>query len=144
MVKYALVDSDPELASHPPSKRAKLCYRWDRQMVESADILVAEASFPSTGLGIELQLAESRRLPILICYHDFGVNRASPIEYRNPDDSRHSLQIGEGFVSLMALGLPGVAHVIQHSADAEGIMQIVSAAENLAAKCEPRRVVGTL
>ena len=47
-VKYALVHSDPQLASKPASERARLCYLWDREMVEDADLVIAEASFPST------------------------------------------------------------------------------------------------
>jgi hypothetical protein len=60
-VKYALLNSDPQLAEKPPDDRASLCYAWDRRMVEEADIVVADASFPSTGLGVELQIADTRR-----------------------------------------------------------------------------------
>lgn len=59
-VRYALVDSaPPQLASKPANERATLCYDWDRRMVEEANLLIADASFPSTGLGIELQIAEN-------------------------------------------------------------------------------------
>ena len=60
-VKYALVDSDPQLATKPFDERARLCYVWDREMVEQAEVVIAEASFPSTGLGIEMQLARVER-----------------------------------------------------------------------------------
>jgi len=59
-VKYALVNSDPELASKPSEERARLCYSWDRNMVEQAELVIAEASFPSTGVGIEMQIAERK------------------------------------------------------------------------------------
>ena len=40
-VKYALVNSDPQLATRPTGDRARLCYLWDRTMVEEiADPLV--------------------------------------------------------------------------------------------------------
>jgi hypothetical protein len=68
-VRYALIDSDPQLASKPASDRAALCYDWDRRMVEEADLLVAEASFPSTGLGIELQIAETEGKPVIMLEH---------------------------------------------------------------------------
>ena len=45
-VRYALVDSDPQLALKPKGDQAALCYDWDRRMVEEADLIVAEASFP--------------------------------------------------------------------------------------------------
>ena len=41
-VKYALHDSDPQLAEKPAAERARLCYLWDRKMVESADVVVAD------------------------------------------------------------------------------------------------------
>lgn len=65
-VKYALKDSDPQLAHKPFEDRARLCYLWDKEMVEWADVIIAEASYPSTGLGIELQLACSQETPIIL------------------------------------------------------------------------------
>ena len=62
-VMYALVNSDPQLASKPFDERARFCYLWDRNMVEHAELLIAEASFPSTGLGIEMQIAEGKGTP---------------------------------------------------------------------------------
>src|SRR5262245_18222287 len=75
---YALVNSDPQLAEKPYEERARLCYLWDREMVEEADLLVAELSFPSTGVGIEMQIAETKGTPILICFRDYGTNKVSP------------------------------------------------------------------
>ena len=69
-VKYALLNSDPQLATRPFNERARLCYLWDREMVEEADAVVAEASFPGIGLGIELQLAEAKNIPTIICSSD--------------------------------------------------------------------------
>jgi hypothetical protein len=76
-----------------------------RAMVERSEVIIAEASFPSTGLGIEMQIAESKGIPIILCFRDFGVNKVEDISYENPDHSRHSLQVGDGFVTLMALGV---------------------------------------
>lgn len=104
-VKYALVNSDPQLADKPPGDRAALCYAWDRHMVEEADVLVADASFPSTGLGVELQIADSRGTPIIMLIGDYCVNRVESGRYINPDGREHDLQVGEGIVSLMALGI---------------------------------------
>jgi len=130
-VKYALVNSDPQLADKPYVERARLCYIWDKNMVAEADLVIAEASFPSTGLGIELQIAESNDIPILICYRDFKDNKAEPICYENPDKSTHLLQIGEGFVSLMALGLPAVYKIVRYFNCNDGIEAIRNIVELL-------------
>lgn len=130
-VKYALVNSDPQLADKPYAERAKLCYIWDRNMVSEADLVIAEASFPSTGLGIELQIAESNDTPIIICFRDFKDNKAEPICYENPDKSYHELQIGDGFVSLMALGLPSVYKVIKYNNCEDCILAIKNIVELL-------------
>lgn len=124
-VKYALVDSDPQLASKPFDEQARLCYLWDREMVEDAELVIAEASFPSTGQGIELQIAESRDIPILICIRDAAQNRASATKYENPDGKQYDLQIGEGFVTLMALGLPSVFRVLKYKNASDGIAQVL-------------------
>lgn len=126
-VRYALVDSDPQLASKPASDRAALCYDWDRRMVEEADLLIAEASFPSTGLGIELQIAESEGIPVIMLIGDYGVNRVSRAHYENPDHSQHDLQTGEGVVSLMALGLPAIRRTIHYETFGDAISGAVAA-----------------
>src|SRR5258705_10856118 len=80
-VTYALVNSDPQLASKPFEDRARLCYLWDRHMVEQAELIIAEASFPSTGLGIEMQIAESNGTPIILCFRDFDTNKVENVSY---------------------------------------------------------------
>lgn len=114
-VKYALVNSDPQLATKPFSDRARLCYLWDREMVEEADLVIAELTYPSTGLGIELQIAQAANVPIIACFSDSREIPAAEVTYENPDHSIHNLQIGEGFVTLMALGLPAIFALIRYS-----------------------------
>ena len=128
-VRYALVDSDPQLAVKPRSDRAALCYDWDRRMVEEADLMVADASFPSTGLGIELQIAETAGIPIIMLIGDYGINRVATAHYQNPDCSQHDLQVGEGIVSLMALGLPGIRKTIPYRKFDEAIAGATAAVE---------------
>ena len=113
-VKYALRDSDPQLAEKPFQERANLCYSWDRQMVEQSDLIIAESSFPSIGLGIELQIAESRKIPIIIVFRRTIQHKAQPINYETPDEKEHFLQLGDGYVSLMALGIPSVLQVVPY------------------------------
>jgi hypothetical protein len=136
-VKYALVDSDPQLALKPFGERARLCYVWDREMVEEADLIVAEASFPSTGLGIEMQLAEARDVPIVIAFKDFGSNKAKPVQYENPDHRMYDLQIGDGYVSLLALGIPSVFRVLRYEHDADGMRQILETVSLLDKRAAP-------
>jgi hypothetical protein len=124
-VRYALVNSDPQLASKPAPDRAALCYDWDRRMVEEADLLIAESSFPSTGLGIELQIAETAGIPVIMLVGDLGINRVGRAHYKNPDHSEHDLQIGEGIVSLMALGLPAIRKTLLYKSFGEAISAAV-------------------
>lgn len=114
-VRYALMNSDPQLAAKPPRDKPRLCYLWDKGMVEDADVVVAEASFPSIGLGIELQIAEANDIPVILCFEHSEVKRSHRKFYVNPDHQRHQLQIGEGFVSLMALGLPNLFSLVPYS-----------------------------
>ncbi|MCE2028732.1 hypothetical protein [Sessilibacter corallicola] len=114
-VKYALANSDPQLANREESCKAGLCYQWDRDMVLWADLIVAEASFPSTGMGIELQLADSNEIPIVMCFRPDSSYKAKPKKYRGIDNIDHELQIGEGYISLMALGLPSLQKIMKYN-----------------------------
>lgn len=126
-VKYPLKHSDPQLSEKPSSERARLCYIWDRAMVEWADLVVAECSYPSTGVGIELQIAEQRGTPIIICFENSNAIAARPVGYVNPDGNHHQLQIGNGHVTLMALGLPNVFRVLSYADTKDGLAKIVEA-----------------
>ena len=126
-VMYALKHSDPQLAEKPFEERARLCYLWDRKLVERSDVLIAEATYPSTGLGIEMQMAESRGKPIIICFRASIDTRAAEVRYENPDHTRHTLQIGEGYVSLMALGIPSVFKIIPYERPDDCISQLARA-----------------
>jgi hypothetical protein len=130
-VKYALVNSDPQLAVKPFEQRARLCYLWDREMVEEAELVIVEASFPFIGVGIEMQIAQQQGTPIILCFKHSESNRAKPVEYVNPDSQHHQLQIGEGFVSLIALGMPEITRVISYHNQEDGIKKALDAVEVL-------------
>lgn len=130
-VKYALRDSDPQLAQKPLADRARLCYFWDKDMVEWADVVVAEASYPSTGLGIELQIACAQDIPIVLAFQLDERHRALPVQYKTPDEEMHSLQLGEGYVSLMALGLPSLFKVLPYTGVDQAFSEICGAVETL-------------
>ena len=84
-------------------------------MAEWADVVVAEASYPSTGLGIELQIACARETPIVIAFKLDERHKAPPVQYETPNKEIHTLQLGEGYVSLMALGIPSIFKVIPYA-----------------------------
>ena len=113
-VSYALVDSDPDLARYPASARAGLCFQWDRSLVEAADLIIGEVTFPSLGVGIELGIANELSKPVILFYLKNSPADTEHRYYRNPDSSSHELQIGEGGISLMALGLPCVSNVAHY------------------------------
>jgi len=115
LVKYALRDSDPQLTEYPENKKAELCYQWDKEMVLWADVIIAECSFPSIGLGIELEIASSANKKTIVLYNKDDLHKATPKSYDLGNQSLHELQIGAGHVSLMALGLPNIASVIPYS-----------------------------
>jgi hypothetical protein len=96
-------------------------------MVEQADAIVIDATFPSIGLGIELQLAEAKGVPLILSYNHSAEHQLTPVKYENPDHSRHQLQIGEGFLSLMALGIPTIFQVIGYDNASEGVAAIAEA-----------------
>jgi hypothetical protein len=100
-------------------------------MVEESELLVAEASFPSTGLGIELQVAQTRGIPVVLCFREFSTNKSVAIVYETPDHQQHSLQIGDGYVSLMALGMPTVFRVIRYRDNTDGVRQVMDVAKLL-------------
>lgn len=130
-VKYALRDSDPQLSQKPFEDRARLCYVWDKEMVEWADVIVAEASYPSTGLGIELQIACSRETPIVVVFKLDENHKAPPVQYKTPDQKNHNLQLGSGYVSLMALGLPSIFKVLPYANVEEACIEVCNAVATL-------------
>lgn len=136
-VRYALKDSDPQLASHPEADKARLCYFWDRRMVEWADVIVADATFPSIGLGIELQIAEQKGTPIIISFRSGDAYRAQARTYDGADEVKHDLQIGAGYVSLMALGVPTVVNVIPYSTNEAAIEAICKSVASLEQQLDP-------
>lgn len=125
-VKYPLKNSDPQLAVMPIDERARLCYEWDRNMVEWADLIVAECTYPSIGVGIEMQIAEQKKIPVLILFNSVK-ETAGKVQYCNPDGGKHWLQIGEGHVTLMALGMPNVVGVLGYKRERNALNEIFKA-----------------
>jgi len=106
--KYAMEDSDPMLPSYVRERRPAECYRMDRELVEQCDLFIAEASFPSTGLGQELQVAEYNNKPVILIYRNYGTNLAEKKDYQTKIGENHSIELGEKIVSVMVQGNPAV------------------------------------
>lgn len=106
--RYALEDSDPQLSKINAELRPPECYRLDRQLVEDSQLFIAEASFPSTGLGQELQIAENKNIPIILCHKDWGCNTAETKNYNTRAGEKHSIELGNKIVTVMARGNPSV------------------------------------
>lgn len=49
---------------------SKEVYEYDREMVMSADIMIAEASNPSLGLGMETMMAIGREIPVFVIHQE--------------------------------------------------------------------------
>lgn len=114
-VTYALENSDPQLANYPDNKKPSLCYIWDKEMVENADLILADVSFPSIGVGIELQLACNRNVPIILSHSDFWTEPAQKKQYQTESGKTCNVQIGQNSISLMALGLPNVKNICTYN-----------------------------
>ena len=119
-VKYALRDSDPQLADKPLADRARLCYLWDREMVEWADVVV-----------IEMQIACSNEIPIIIAFQVNEKHKAAPVKYETPDAKKHELQLGDGYITLMALGIPSIFKVLPYASSSEAYDLIATAVRTL-------------
>jgi hypothetical protein len=104
-VRYALVDSDPALAGQVTADRPKLCYQWNRRMVEEANPLIAEVSYPSTGLGIETEIAASKKIPIIFIYRNYATNRAVPVSHVNPAGETQSTECRARQAGIRTSGL---------------------------------------
>jgi hypothetical protein len=76
-------------------------------------------------------MAQRQGTPIILCFKHSESNCAKPVEYVNPDSLHHQLQIGEGFVSLIALGIPEIVKVIPYQNQADGIKKVLDAVEVL-------------
>lgn len=123
---HAFKDSDPFLAKVSKERKATECYKMDRLLVEKSSLVVAEASFPSIGLGIELEIAHSLGIPAIITFSEVFCKKADSKRYILEDSNSYSLQIGEGFVTLMAIGLPnmkGVVNCTQSFGDLEKLVR---------------------
>lgn len=121
---HALENSEPVLLNYKKKQRPTECYKMDRKHVEQCDLFIAEASFPSTGLGQELQIAETNKKPIILIYRNYINNLAEEKNYKNKSGDNHSVEIGNRIVSVMAQGNPAIIKEIYYDSSKECIKQL--------------------
>lgn len=98
----------------------------DRELVEQCDLFIAEASFPSTGLGQELQIAEANKKPVILIYRDYACNIAEKKDYKTKSGDSHSIEIGNKIVSVMVQGNPAVIKEIPYSSTEDCIKELAT------------------
>jgi hypothetical protein len=54
-------------------------------------------------------------------------NKVETVSYENPDRTRHDLQVGDGFITLMALGVPSISKVVRYEDCEDGHAKIMAA-----------------
>jgi hypothetical protein len=123
-VRYALEDSDPFLPKYNIPKRPAECYRMDRELAEQCDLFIAEASFPSTGLGQELQIVAYNNKPAILIYKNYGNNLAEKKDYRTKSGEGHTIELGNKIVSVMVQGNPAIKREILYKNKDECIQQV--------------------
>lgn len=93
-------------------------------MVEAADLVIAEATHPSTGMGIELQIASQSNIPIIMLFRSKPNASRPHLRYQTSDHEEHEVQIGRAGVSLMALGIPGIVRTIEYDCPEEAVKAV--------------------
>tara|TARA_Y100000310_G_C20701809_1_gene830656 strand:- start:8885 stop:9325 length:441 start_codon:yes stop_codon:yes gene_type:complete len=54
-------------------------YTQDKLLMDKADVLVADITTPSTGVGYEIGLAEARNIPILVIFRNDGKRKSAVV-----------------------------------------------------------------
>ncbi len=93
---------DALLSAHGEGKAAETIFRRDVGWVREADVIVAEVTTPSLGVGYEIGLAEQLGKRILCLYRPqpdrklsamlLGNSRLTIVEYREAEEAREKLK----------------------------------------------------
>ena len=78
-----------------------------------------------------MQIARTRGR-LSSCVSGISTRIKSIVFCQNPDHSQHNLQVGDGFVTLMALGVPTIFKVIRYTDEQDGLAKVASALDLLA------------
>lgn len=96
---HSIKKEDSRLSYIEKHKTAQECYTKCVKDIKESKLLIAEISFPSIGIGQEIEIASQNQIPIIVLFKDF-FNRESKKEL---------------VVSRMALGNPSIIHQIQYT-----------------------------
>lgn len=69
--QYGLIAYVPHLATDPvnhPHVSPHQVYALDREQVSNSNLVIAYVGQPSSGVGMEVQIAESNHIPVLLLY----------------------------------------------------------------------------
>ena len=73
----------------------------------------------------DFSAAEYSNIPIIMLVGELGINRVEKVKYQNPDNKFNHLQIGEGIVSLMALGIPSVKRIVPYKHFSKAVNDVI-------------------
>ncbi len=138
----ALLDTESELGKTPEDKRAPVCYNIDQKAVEWSNLIIAEASVPSTGTGQELERAVSSGKPIILMVRRVVRDmEVKPLTYyaetkpHGTDKKGDVVEIktlpGLGGVSPMVQGNPNVVAVIVYDDENAALKKLSTVMEEI-------------
>lgn len=116
----ALNDNESTLDSYPQEQQARMCYIRDQASVEWSDFIIGDVTFPSTGLGQEVERANSKGIPIIALVR--GTRRIKPeerpylVQPVGGEIEHHALHVGSGGVSFMLQGNPALKVILKYPA----------------------------
>jgi hypothetical protein len=77
--------ADPSLDSTGEDLSKKEVYERDMRLMDNADLLIADVSTPSLGVGYEVRYAEEKEIPIMVLYHEGSEHSLSGLIKGNSD-----------------------------------------------------------
>ena len=95
--------ADQKLTSDGMNKPSPDIWKTDMAWVDEADVLIAEVSQPSLGVGYEIAKAESMNKPVLCLYRKQqskklsamieGSPHVTVVEYETVEDTKHAIKL---------------------------------------------------
>jgi hypothetical protein len=130
IVKNALLNGSNNDSSQDDLSNARVCYEWHQQLIKKSDVMIAEVSYPSLGVGIELQLANQLDIPIYLIFNSNMALKSSSKTYNKTESLVSSTNVTHPFISSMALGLNNVEHIIEYTESKQCLNKIKYLLEN--------------
>ena len=114
-IENALSNSSPFDSTLDSLVNAKNCYNWHKELITQSDVVIAEVSFPSLGVGIELQLANQLGIPTYLIYNPCIASTATSKSFKNDKQIHSTTNITHDYISSMALGMDCVKNVLSYT-----------------------------